>query len=232
MTVETRPRSTRDRGWGEPRATRPYRGYGAYTAGSTALRLDEAVDADDLGIDELGIGDLGIDELGDDAFARDGRGARSATGVRAGGPTSTRTRATRPRPARIPRPRRRTPWIKDVTPTPAPAADPPPLPVNLPKAPFLVLMAVLVVAGVAGVLVLHTKINEGAFRLSDLRANQASLDQQEQQLEQQLADLSSPGNLRAAATRLGLVPAGDPAYIYLPDGRVVGVPQPAWQTGP
>jgi cell division protein FtsL len=104
------------------------------------------------------------------------------------------------------------------------------LPLSLPKAPYLLLMAGLVIAGVLGVLVLHTKINENAFHLSDLRATQASLDQQEQQLEQQLADLSSPGNLRAAATRLGLVPAGDPAYIYLPDGRIVGVPQPAWGT--
>jgi hypothetical protein len=221
MSVETRPRSTRDGGRAEPRDTRPPRGYGAYTVGSTALRLDYA-DVDDFDVDELG---------GDGAKER-GTSKRVAggTGVRAGGPESTRT--ARPRPARIPRPRRRTPWINDVTPTPAPATDAPPLPVSLPRTPFLLLMAGLVVAGVVGVLVLHTKINEGAFRLSDLRANQASLHQQEQQLEQQLADLSSPGNLRAAATRLGLVPAADPAYIYLPDGRVVGVPQPAWGTGP
>jgi len=221
MTVESRPRSTRDGGRGEPRVGRPYRGYGAYTDGSTALRIDYAADLDDR--DELEGDELELDV--DRLAAEGGR-------VRTGGGTSTRTRATRPRPARIPRPRQRTPWIKDVTPAPAPATDPPPLPVSLPKARFLLLMAGLVVAGVVGVLVLHTKINEGAFHLSDLRANQASLDQQEQQLEQQLADLSSPGNLRAAATRLGLVPAGDPAYIYLPDGRIVGVPQPAWRTGP
>lgn len=221
MTVETRPRSTRDGGRGEPRAGRPYRGYGAYTAGSTALRIDYADDLDERDADELDVDDLDVDELELDVD-RLGGGR-----VRAGGRTATRSR---PRPARIPRPRRRTPWIKDVTPTPAPVTDPPPLPVSLPRAPFLLLMAGLVVAGVVGVLVLHTKINEGAFHLSDLRANQASLDQQEQQLEQQLADLSSPGNLRAAATRLGLVPAGDPAYIYLPDGRIVGVPQPAWGT--
>ena len=130
-----------------------------------------------------------------------------------------------PSPARVPRPRRRTPWVSDVTPAPLP--DAPPLPVKLPKASFLALMVGLVVVGVAGVLVLHTKINEGSFRLSDLRATQAVLDQREQQLEQQLADLSSPNNLRAAATRLGLVPAGTTAFIQLPDGRVVGVPQPA-----
>ena len=30
-----------------------------------------------------------------------------------------------------------------------------------------------------------------------------------------------------SARRLGLVPAGTPAFIRLPDGRILGVPQPA-----
>jgi len=85
----------------------------------------------------------------------------------------------------------------------------------------------VVVAGVLGILVLNTKINENAFRLDSLQAQQTSLDLQEQQLKQNLAQLEAPGNLRAAASRLGLVPAGTPAFINLPDGRVVGVPQPA-----
>jgi hypothetical protein len=82
---------------------------------------------------------------------------------------------------------------------------------------------------VVGVLVLNTKINESSFQLDNLQSTQAALDLQQQQLEQQLAELQSPGNLRAAASRLGLVPAGTPAFINLPDGRVVGVPQPAGQ---
>jgi hypothetical protein len=110
---------------------------------------------------------------------------------------------------------------------PSPMAAAPPLPVALPRASFLVLLVGIVVAGVIGVLVINTKINENAFRLDDLRAHQAALDLQEQHLSQQLAERESPGNLAAAATRLGLVPAGTPAFISLPDGRVVGVPQPA-----
>jgi hypothetical protein len=117
---------------------------------------------------------------------------------------------------------RRQPW---VTPADEPVAAP--LPIALPRAPFLILIVALVVAGVLGVLVLNTKINENSFRLNDLRNNQAALDLREQQLQRDLADRESPGNLRAAATRLGLVPAGTPAFINLPDGRVVGVPQPA-----
>src|SRR5688572_6668132 len=59
---------------------------------------------------------------------------------------------------------RRTPWVTDVTePTPTPVAAP--VPVALPRAPFLILMVALVVVGVLGVLVLNTKINENSFRL-------------------------------------------------------------------
>jgi hypothetical protein len=103
----------------------------------------------------------------------------------------------------------------------------PPTPVSLPRPAFLVLIVAIVVGGVLGVLLLNTKINENAFRLDDLRARQAALDLQEQQLAQALAEKESPGNLAAQARQLGLVPAGTPAFIRLPDGRVVGVPRPA-----
>jgi hypothetical protein len=98
---------------------------------------------------------------------------------------------------------------------------------GLPRVRFLVSVIAVVVVGVLGVLVLNTKINENAFRLDELRNRQTTLDLREQQLAQDLADRESPGNLAAAANRLGLVPAGTPAFISLPDGRVVGVPRPA-----
>jgi hypothetical protein len=122
---------------------------------------------------------------------------------------------------------------RPVAPEPVaePVPDAPPSPVALPRASFIVLVLGVVVAGVLGILVLNTKINENAFRLDDLRNQQAALDLQEQQLAQELAEKESPGNLAAAAKRLGLVPAGTPAFITLPNGRVVGVPQPASATG-
>jgi hypothetical protein len=183
--------------------------------------------------------------LTDDRPARDGRSTRDAVGEGRSTRDTTRarlstederpTRRVKQAPAErrvsVPRPRRRTPWVSDVTEEldsrAASEPQPAPLPVAWPRAPFLMLVVGIVVIGVVGVLVLNTKINEGSFRLGDLRASQAALDLQEQQLNQQLADLESPGNLRAAATRLGLVPAGTPAFISLPDGRVVGIPQPA-----
>ena len=103
----------------------------------------------------------------------------------------------------------------------------PPAPVSVPRAPFVALVLVVVIAGVLGILVLNTKINENAFTLNHLQDQQNHLDQQEQQLDQHLADLESPNSLRAAALRLGLIDSGTPAYLPLPNGQTVGVPQPA-----
>ncbi|MGK5520127.1 septum formation initiator family protein [Micromonospora sp. URMC 107] len=103
----------------------------------------------------------------------------------------------------------------------------PPPPVKVPRAPFAALVLVLVVGGVLGILLVNTKINENAFRLEKLQEQQAKLDVEQQQLTKEIADAEAPGNLEAQARRLGLVEAGEPAYIRLPDGKVIGVPQPA-----
>jgi hypothetical protein len=106
----------------------------------------------------------------------------------------------------------------------------PPLPVSAPRAPFVALVLVVVVLGVLGILVINTKINENAFRLHDMKAQQGNLDRHEQRLQREIAEKASPGNLAAAARQLGLVRADSPAFLRLPDGRSLGVPRPA--TGP
>ena len=106
----------------------------------------------------------------------------------------------------------------------------PPVPVTVARAPFVILVIISVIAGVAGILVLNTKITENAFKLSAMRKDQVLLDQREQQLKQLIAGYESPGSLAAAAAKLGLVEAGPPAFIVLPDGRTIGVPKPATGT--
>ncbi|MCG5461153.1 hypothetical protein AB0K35_20260 [Micromonospora sp. NPDC053740] len=103
----------------------------------------------------------------------------------------------------------------------------PPPPISVPRAPFAALIVVLVVGGVLGILAVNTKINENAFRLERLQQQQARLDLEKQQLDKQIAESKAPGNLTAEARRLGLVDAGEPGYIRLPDGKTIGVPQPA-----
>ncbi|MEV7326951.1 MULTISPECIES: hypothetical protein [Micromonospora] len=104
----------------------------------------------------------------------------------------------------------------------------PPAPVSVPRAPFAALIVVLVVGGVLGILAVNTKINENAFRLEKLQQQQARLDLEKQQLDKQIAEAEAPGNLTAEARRLGLVDAGEPGYVRLPDGKLpLGVPKPA-----
>lgn len=99
-------------------------------------------------------------------------------------------------------------------------SQPPPAPVAVPRAPFVVLVLLVVVGGVLGILLLNTKINENAFVLHELRQQQTTLDQRQQQLEQQIAQASSPAQLAAAAQRLGLVDRSDDrAHLRLSEDR-------------
>lgn len=108
-------------------------------------------------------------------------------------------------------------------------AAPPPPPVAVPRAPFIGLVLLVVAAGVFGVLVLNTKIDENAFRLNELREEQAALDQRQQELDEQIAEASSTSQLAARARQLGLVrvPTGEVGQLHMPDGEVAGDPVPA-----
>jgi len=108
----------------------------------------------------------------------------------------------------------------------------PPVAFSAPRAPFVLLVLALVGAGLVGLLLLNTAINENAFRLYDLQADQKALDLREEQLQREVATLESTRTLDAKARALGLVPAGPPAFIRLPDGRVLGVPVPAKSPAP
>jgi hypothetical protein len=96
-----------------------------------------------------------------------------------------------------------------------------------PRMPFVVLVLALIAAGLIALLLLNTAINENAFRLHSLETNKKALDLRQQQLEQDILELENPGPLNAAAQRQGLVPIGQPAFIELPDGKIIGVPTPA-----
>jgi cell division protein FtsB len=96
--------------------------------------------------------------------------------------------------------------------------EPPPPPVAVPRAPFVVLVLAVVIGGVLGILLLNTKINENAFVLYELRQEQAALDQRQQQLEQEVAQAQSTAQLAAAARRMGLVDLRDElVHLQLPD---------------
>jgi hypothetical protein len=101
----------------------------------------------------------------------------------------------------------------------------PPMAANAPRAPFVVLVASLLVAGLGGLLFLHTALAEDSFRLHDLQVRSALLADREQALEQQIALEAAPSRLAARARVLGMVRSENPAFIRLSDGRILGKPK-------
>lgn len=92
------------------------------------------------------------------------------------------------------------------------------------KTPFAVVLVVLLVGGLLGLLVLNTLVAQDSFALHDLAAQSRALQLREQQLAGQVQQVQAPARLAAQATRLGMVPGGPPAFLRLPDGRVLGQP--------
>ncbi|MEU0741812.1 hypothetical protein [Streptomyces sp. NPDC006134] len=94
------------------------------------------------------------------------------------------------------------------------------------RAPFVLLVVVLLGGGLIGLLVLNSALSEGSFQLDDLKEETKSLTDEEQSLQRDIDAYSAPQALLRRARELGMVPGGDPAFLE-PDGTVKGVPSPA-----
>ncbi|WP_371672084.1 septum formation initiator family protein [Streptomyces sp. NBC_00289] len=94
------------------------------------------------------------------------------------------------------------------------------------RAPFVLLVVLLLGGGLIGLLVLNSALSEGAFKLDDIQRDTKSLTDEEQALQRDVDAYSAPDALQRRARELGMVPGGDPAFLN-PDGTVRGVPSPA-----
>ncbi|MFC5214600.1 FtsB family cell division protein [Streptomyces coerulescens] len=99
------------------------------------------------------------------------------------------------------------------------------------RAPFVLLVVLLLGGGLIGLLVLNSALSEGAFQKDDLQKEMKALTDEEQSLQRDIDAYSAPDALQRRARELGMVPGGDPAFLN-PDGTVKGVPSaaPAGQT--
>lgn len=91
-----------------------------------------------------------------------------------------------------------------------------------PRAPFVVAVVSLLVTGLIGLLVLNTVLGKDSFHLFELRSENRALLDQEQVLVREVEILRSPSTIAEEAAGLGMVPAGPPAFLRLPDGAVLG----------
>lgn len=96
-------------------------------------------------------------------------------------------------------------------------------PSNAARTPFVLLVVLLLGGGLITLLVLNSALNEGSFRLSELKKRTTELTDEQQALQRDVDSYSEPNALERRARKLGMVPGGSPAFLDL-DGKVRGVP--------
>ncbi|OKK08747.1 cell division protein FtsL [Streptomyces sp. CB03234] len=94
------------------------------------------------------------------------------------------------------------------------------------RTPFVLLVVLLLGGGLITLLLLNSSLNEGSFRLSELKKRTTELTDEEQELQRDVDGRSAPDALERRARELGMVPGGSPAFLG-PDGTVRGVPSRA-----
>lgn len=96
-----------------------------------------------------------------------------------------------------------------------------------PRVPFVTLVSLLLLAGVVGLLMFNTNMQQNSFAATDLEQQASDLTSREQTLAMQLEKLRDPQRVAEQAQSLGMVPAVHPAFLNLADGKVVGDVVPA-----
>jgi hypothetical protein len=94
------------------------------------------------------------------------------------------------------------------------------------RTPFAVLVIAMLVAGVVGLLMFNTNMQQSSFKATALQGQVNTLTAKEQSLNMALDALRNPQRLAVAAKKLGMVAPGTPAFIRL-DGAVLGAPAAA-----
>jgi hypothetical protein len=92
---------------------------------------------------------------------------------------------------------------------------------HAPRVPYALLLTGLIVGGLALLLLLNTISAANEVRRHNLAVQDASVAAQVQELRNEVAASAAPGNLARAAAALGMVPAGNPAFLVIgTDGAV------------
>ncbi|MFI9294988.1 septum formation initiator family protein [Streptomyces gardneri] len=94
------------------------------------------------------------------------------------------------------------------------------------RTPFVLLVFVLLGGGLIALLLLNSALNQGSFKLRELKDRTTELTDEEQALQRDVDDYAAPDALERRARELGMVQGGSPAFLG-PDGKVLGEPSVA-----
>ncbi|MGH3905990.1 MAG: septum formation initiator [Pseudonocardiaceae bacterium] len=101
------------------------------------------------------------------------------------------------------------------------------------RAPFVVLVMVLLSVTLVATLWLSTAAAGDSYRLQNARESARDLTERSEQLGREVATLETAPELARRALELGMVPAGDPARLVVgPDGAIAVVGEPEAATAP
>ncbi|MGA4507114.1 hypothetical protein ACQB6R_05285 [Propionibacteriaceae bacterium G1746] len=90
--------------------------------------------------------------------------------------------------------------------------------------PFLLALVALLAVGMGGLVVVNTQIQTQATELAGLQREAANLSHKQAQTQAEVDNLRSPASLQAKAYELGMRPNPQPAFIVLPEGKILGTP--------
>ncbi|MER5734114.1 MULTISPECIES: septum formation initiator [unclassified Streptomyces] len=91
------------------------------------------------------------------------------------------------------------------------------------RTPFVLLVVLLLGGGLITLLLLNSALNQGSFKLRELKDRTTELTDEEQALQRDVDANAAPDALERRARELGMVPGGSPAFLG-PDGKVLGEP--------
>ncbi|MGA7688263.1 MAG: hypothetical protein WCA29_03430 [Jiangellales bacterium] len=96
-----------------------------------------------------------------------------------------------------------------------------------PRAAFVTVVMLVLGAGLVGLLLVTTGMQQRAFALFEMQGQVADLREQRQTLTAELAEREAPGALVKAATRAGMVPNDTPVFLDLESATILGEIVPA-----
>ncbi|MBA2465441.1 MAG: hypothetical protein H0V42_10780, partial [Nocardioidaceae bacterium] len=92
------------------------------------------------------------------------------------------------------------------------------------RVPFVLLVSMLLIAGMAGLLTFNTSMQQASFTATALEQQAVVLSAREQSLQMDLERLRDPQRVAEAARFMGMVPPSNPVFLRLSDGAVLGTP--------
>ncbi len=92
---------------------------------------------------------------------------------------------------------------------------------------FALIVGALLVGGLGAMLLINTQLAQGSFAVSSLQQQLGTLTEQAAVLNEEVSAAAAPEALANKARALGMVASRTPVFLSVPDGKVLGKPQPA-----